>query len=994
MTRRRLATSLIAFSLVALLLPAAVAATVPDAVDDSHSMAEDSGPDVIDVLGNDDTDAGALVIDSVSLASHGQASLDGQDVTYDPDPNYFGSDSFTYDVHNDDGVSTATVNITVTSVNDDPVANPDTFTINEDTTTDFNVLSNDTDVEGQPLSIQSTSGASHGSTTVVNGKVRYGPDSNYHGDDTFTYMVSDGHGGTDVGTVDVTINSINDDPVANTDTFTIDEDVTTEFDVLANDTDIDGGTPSIFGNPAGADHGTTTVVAGKIRYDPALNYNGTDSFTYTIRDGQGGSDVGTVNVTIDPVNDKPVADNDSTTVLEDSTNNVISVLVGDSDPDGDSLTVISTTTPAKGLAAVHNGGADVTYTPGANQTGSDGFDYTVSDGNGGTDDGHVTITVTAVDDAPNAVNDTATVDEDDPPTSIDVLTNDTDIDTSHASLDVSAVTQGAHGDVSITSTGVAYQPDPNYHGPDSFTYTVSDGAKTDVGTVTVTVNSVNDVPIAGSDTDTTAEDTTVDVDVLANDTDVDVGDTLSISSPTGAVHGTTTVVSGKVRYVPALNFDGTDTFTYTVSDGHGGTADGTVTVTITPVNDDPVAVHDDFRVDEDLPHPQQLNVLATDSDVDGDALTITAAGPATKGTVTISTDETAGKFLLYKPFTNKSGDDTFPYTISDGHGGQATGTVTVTIGGENDPPNAVNDLVSVPEGAGPTVVDVLANDSDPDGDLFTILSKTNGAHGTVSITGNGTGLKYNPAGNYVGTDTFRYTLDDGHGDTDQATVKVTVLRDKTAPVSTAPLERFIGQTVGTTTTKVRLAWGATDAGSGVKSYKLQVSTNGGSYKTITLSKPTSKSIDRALKSGNRYRFRVRATDKEGNVGAYAYGPTFKVTRWSQESSTVFYVQSWTMSHTSKVLGGTARHASSTTRSATFVFTGRDVGWIATRATTSGKAHISIDGAAPTTIDLDTSSTAYRKLVFQRHFATSGPHTLKIQPLGDGRVDIDGFALLD
>ncbi len=192
---------------------------------------------------------------------------------------------------------------------------------------------------------------------------------------------------------------------------------------------------------------------------------------------------------------------------------------------------------------------------------------------------------------------------------------------------------------------------------------------------------------------------------------------------------------------------------------------------------------------------------------------------------------------------------------------------------------------------------------------------------------------------------------------------------------------------------MHIAWGATDAGSGVASYKLQVSTNGGAYKTVTLPHATTKSIDRVLTTNDHYRFRVRATDKEGNVSSYKYGPTLTPARASQESGNVVYVGSWGKKSTTKALNGSTRYATSNTRSATYSFTGYDVGLIVSRYTSSGKAQILVDGVLIKTVDLDTTSTAYRRLVFARHFSVSGPHTLQVRPVGDGRVDIDGFVVL-
>ena len=154
-----------------------------------------------------------------------------------------------------------------------------------------------------------------------------------------------------------------------------------------------------------------------------------------------------------------------------------------------------------------------------------------------------------------------------------------------------------------------------------------------------------------------------------------------------------------------------------------------------------------------------------------------------------STITGGGTGLTYKPNANANGADTFTYTIADGHGWTTIGTVNVTITPVQDPPNAVNDAtLSVRESAGATALAVKANDSDPDGDTLTIVAKTNGAHGTVAITGGGTGLTYDPVKLYYGTDVFTYTLSDGHGGTDSATVLLTITKDTTKPVAIAPVE--------------------------------------------------------------------------------------------------------------------------------------------------------------------------------------------------------------
>ena len=247
------------------------------------------------------------------------------------------------------------------------------------------------------------------------------------------------------------------------------------------------------------------------------------------------------------------------------------------------------------------------------------------------------------------------------------------------------------------------------------------------------------------------------------------------------------------------------------------------------VGQPPVADDDAGSMAEDAA-ATPINVLLNDSDLDLDTLTITAKTNGAKGVVTITG---GGTGLTYKPNANANGADTFTYTIADGHGWTTIGTVNVTITPVQDPPNAVNDAtLSVRESAGATALAVKANDSDPDGDTLTIVAKTNGAHGTVAITGGGTGLTYDPVNLYYGTDVFTYTLSDGHGGTDSATVLLTITKDTTKPVAIAPIESFYSQTVGTSSMKAHIAWSGTDTnGTGIGRYQLQVSTNGGSYVT-------------------------------------------------------------------------------------------------------------------------------------------------------------------
>ncbi|MBB06378.1 MAG: hypothetical protein CML03_12855 [Pseudooceanicola sp.] len=279
--------------------------------------------------------------------------------------------------------------ITPAVVNSDPVAVDDDASGDEDTAITIDVLANDTDVDGDTLSISAVGTPANGTAEIVDGKIVYTPNDDFNGTDSISYTVSDGAGGTDTATVSITVNPVNDAPVAVDDDASGDEDTAITIDVLANDTDVDGDTLSIsaVGTPA---NGTAEVVDGKIVYTPNDDFNGTDTFTYTVSDGAGGSDTASVTVNVGDMNDAPVAVDDDASGDED-TAITIDVLANDTDADGDTLSISAVGTPANGTAEIVDG--KIVYTPNADFSGSDTFEYTVSDGKGGSDTAMVTVTV-------------------------------------------------------------------------------------------------------------------------------------------------------------------------------------------------------------------------------------------------------------------------------------------------------------------------------------------------------------------------------------------------------------------------------------------------------------------------------------------------------------------------------------------------------------------------------------------------------------------------
>jgi hypothetical protein len=335
----------------------------------------------------------------------------------------------------------------------------------------------------------------------------------------------------------------------------------------------------------------------------------------------------------------------------------------------------------------------------------------------------------------------------------------------------------ANGTVELNADGsFTYQPDPDFFGTDTFTYQ----ARTEIlgsspATVTIEVLSQPDPPVAGDDNVTTPEDTPVSIDLVANDNDPDGALVRSsVTVVTQPQHGSVSVdENGLALYTPDMDFFGIDTFQYTVDDAEGATsAPATVTITVTSVNDPPIANADQLRVRQGT--PVTFDLMANDVDVDGtlNRQSVVITSSPKSGTVRF----TSGGQIIFTPDPTFLGVDTFRYTVRDNLGATSNvAVVTVTVSGENFAPIAVDDVAST--GRGQEVsIDVLANDSDADGTLVAgsvavTTAPTNGA-ATVNLDGT---VDYLPNAGFVGTDQFRYTVrDDANAVSNIATVVITV----------------------------------------------------------------------------------------------------------------------------------------------------------------------------------------------------------------------------
>ncbi len=539
-------------------------------------------------------------------------------------------------------------------------------------------------------------------------------------------------------------------------------------------------TYAVVSQPANGTITITDAATGAFTYTPNANFNGVDTFTFSVTDSGGLANTYSASIPVAAVNDAPVAAATQISTQEDQA--VSGQLPQATDVEGDTVTYSLASAPpaAAGTVTIGANGA-YTFTPAQNFNGSTSFTYTVSDGNGGSNTYTVSVNVGAVNDAPVAANGSATGNEDTVISgSLAGLASDVDGDT----LTFALGAQASNGTVSInSSTGAyTYTPNANFNGNDSFTFTVSDGnGGTATATVNLTVAPVNDAPVATNLTVSATEDQVLNGNLPAA-TDVD-GDSVTYALNTGAANGTVTVnANGSFIYVPNANFNGADAFTYTVSDGNGGSSTYTVNVNVANVNDAPVGANGSASTNEDV----VLNgTLPVATDVDGDTLTYAlATGPA-NGTVVVNANGT----YTYTPAANFNGNDSFTFTVSDGNGGLVTYTQSITVAAVNDAPVAQDQTLP---GIEDTVLNGSVTATDVDGDALTFSVAGGGVTangGSVVMQPNGS-FAYTPFGGFSGTDSFTYTVSDGNGGTDTGVITINV--QEVADVFTLGLDTFIG----------------------------------------------------------------------------------------------------------------------------------------------------------------------------------------------------------
>ncbi|MFS2126780.1 Ig-like domain-containing protein [Pseudomonas sp. Pseusp97] len=750
--------------------------------------------------------AGAILSDGTHSftadATHQSVDLKGwnlETLTLTPPENFNGtiklevSATATEASNGDTATRTLDLVVTVAPVNDAPtVSGSQNLQTDEDTPVSGQIHASDVDGDNLSYTLKNGSGPANGSVTFgTDGHYTYTPDANYNGSDSFTVLVSDGHGGSVEQVVTVGIKPVNDAPTTSDQTKTIAEDTSLSGKIVASDVDGDQLTYSFGSMPQHSASLTIYHQTGQYIYVPAANFHGTDSFSIAISDGKGGVTYSTVTITVTPVNDAPVFTSSPTATTAEDTALVSQVQA--TDVDGDSLTYSLKTGPAHGTLTLQADG-HYTYTPDANYNGADSFTVTVDDGNGGVVDQAVSITVTPVNDAPTAANQQKDVAEDTPLVG-KIIASDVDGD----SLSYALQSGVSHGTLLLnTTTGdYTYTPAANYNGADSFTVRVSDGHGGFVDSVVkINVTPVNDVPVfTSSPTASTAEDTALNGTLTATDVENDAL-TFSLKSGSTPAHGSVVVnANGSYTYTPAANYNGSDSFTVQVSDGHGGITEQVINVTVTPVNDAPVFTSQaSLTTAEDTAKTGQL----TATDVENDTVTfaLKANGGASHGSVVVN----ANGSYTYTPVANYNGTDSFTVQANDGHGGITDQVITINVTPVNDAPNGTDNSITLNEDSSRSfsAADFGFTDVDAGDALSAVRIDSLPGNGTLKFNGTAVTagqvidaadlgkLVFTPAANANGNNyaSFTFSVKDSNGAFDATPNKLTL---NVAPVNDAPV---------------------------------------------------------------------------------------------------------------------------------------------------------------------------------------------------------------
>ncbi|MDW2030962.1 tandem-95 repeat protein [Vibrio sp. 665] len=741
-----------------------------------------------------DVEGDALTASNLSVDGNATVTQnDDGSFTITPDADFNGDIDISFDISDGTNTVQATADLTVNPINDLPVPQDQQFSVEEDGTlqfTDADLLAGATDIEGDDLSV---TGISYEGTDGVltdngDGTYSFAPNENFNGDLNFSFDVSDG---TDTvsANVDVSVTPVNDPPVAGSTSYTVHEDnsiTISDAQLLANSSDLEGDVSIDSVSYSGSDGVLQINGDGTYTFSPNENFNGEVTLDVVVADEEGSTDVTTAGITVLEVNDPPVAGPTSYTIDEDSvlTFSESQVLLNASDVEGDVELVGIRYDGPDGIFTVNDDGT-CSFAPNENFNGQVQLDVTIRDEDGAEVDTVINVNVLPINDAPVSGDLAYSVDEDGAITlsQEQLLSQASDIEGDD--LTASDLTVDGNATVTANDDGsFKITPDADFNGDIDIQFNITDGTDTIQATADLTVNPVNDLPVPQDQQFSVEEDGTLqftDADLLAGATDID-GDNLTVDgiSYTGSDGVLTDHGDGTYTFAPNENFNGDVSFSFGVSDGTE-TVPANVDVSVTPVNDPPVAGATSYMVDEDNAitiSDEQL--LANSSDVEG-AVSIDSV--TYSGTDGVFQDNGDGTYT-FMPNENFSGDISLDVIVADEQGAIDETTAGITVIEVNDPPVAGPTSYTIDEDSVLTFSEsqILANASDIEGDVELVGISYEGSDGIFTVNGDGT-CSFAPNENFNGQVQLDVTIQDENGATVDTHINVDVLPINDPPVS-------------------------------------------------------------------------------------------------------------------------------------------------------------------------------------------------------------------
>lgn len=764
----------------------------PIADDQSIALDEDSSIPIVLSGSDKETAPAALSFEILVGPTKGVLSGTAPNLTYTAKPNLEGSDSFKFRVLDANGLASqeATVSIEIASINDAPTTANINLSVQAGVEKNLLISANDIETPVSSMVFQFLTSPQKGIITGSFPNFLYTPRIDEVGQETLNFEITDEGGLKANGTASIYITNPSIAPVAQGASISASEDIPQSITLIG--TENGNVAPNfsyiIVSSPT---KGVLIGTPPNITYIPTQNYNGTDSFSFKVRNTYSTESApAMVSINIAPVNDLPQVSNLALDTDEEASVG-FSLSYSDLETTFNNLTFTWTSTPLKG--SVSGVAPNFTYTPNLNQVGEETLDFTVSDQDGGQSSGQVIITINDVNDAPTAADLLTSVLEGN---TINFNLPGSDIEEASSALTYVILTNPTKGSLSMSANVATYTSTAGQLGQDSFTYKVIDasGAESNVGTITIDIDETNRPPIANNKSVQTQEETVLNFSVEYSDSLSSFNDIIFewISTPSkGTLSGTTP----NFTYTPNLNATGLESLSYRVTDEQGLSSTGVISITIIGINDAPSAIAQSLSTSEDI--SVALTLSGDDVESSPSELIYTISQMPANGALKDNQNNTINlnnivnrNNITYTPNLDYNGSDSFKFIVSDGQY-QSEATINISISALNDAPRPANDSISVDEDVA-QIITLIGNDPDnSEAEItFTIESAPNlgilldGINEISSYphTLSGSDITYVSNENENGDDAFTYTASDGLLSSSVARIDIQINPINDAPV--------------------------------------------------------------------------------------------------------------------------------------------------------------------------------------------------------------------